>query len=361
MPNLAQTPSVYAKLGLAPEATAAEIDATFLRLALQHHPLKHPGDGLMKQRYMQLVHAYYILGSAEERARYDAAQAAGTPYRPNGHPPARDQAFMPLYRRQAAQLLPDHPDAAALCAALLARHFPMALAKELADTITAPPKKRIEPALAPAPAPTSEPVQAVVPAFTPAPSFGAKAQPKVANKAAKEDYQPYAPPKSMVTPQLGDRVWRSGKDVVVAAGSDFPHRCVRCNAPVNKQPKSRTYYWHSPWYYLLLLLNLLILLIVVLIVRKKVKVAPALCDTHLKRRHLLVLGLWGSAAVEAGLMVASAMYDNVNLLLLGLSGVLVTLIVAAIKGPLLRAMRIDPDLARFRGAGQAFLDGLPQR
>ncbi|HEY9104549.1 J domain-containing protein [Chitinimonas sp.] len=364
MPTSAQPPSLYAKLGLVPEATAAQVDATFLRLALQHHPLKHPGDGLMQQRYAQLVHAYFILGSAEERARYDAAQANGTAYRPNGRPPALDQAFLPLFRQQAAQLLPEHGDAAALCAALLAKHYPMALAKQLADELTAPvPAAKpaaIEPVMS-VQATAGEQEKPAAPIFTPAPSFGAKPQPKAAAKVAKDDYQPYAPPKSVTTPRSEAMVWREGKMVVVAAGSDFPHRCVRCNADVATPSKQRTYYWHSPWLLLIALINLLIYAIIAMIVRRKVKVSPALCKTHQAGRNRIILGIWAGVALSVGLAVVGGVEDSAGLFALSMLALLITAIFGCIKGPLLRAKRIDTNAARFSGAGTAFLDGLPQR
>lgn len=74
---------LYAVLGVAPDASANEIDRAYRRLARRYHPGVNPGDPQAAERFRQVDDAYRILGDAQQRARYDrgalSAPANGDP------------------------------------------------------------------------------------------------------------------------------------------------------------------------------------------------------------------------------------------------------------------------------------------
>lgn len=66
----------YAALGVARDATEAEIRTAFRRVAVDSHPDTHPGDIEAERRYRSASEAFATLSSAETRAAYDAELAA---------------------------------------------------------------------------------------------------------------------------------------------------------------------------------------------------------------------------------------------------------------------------------------------
>src|SRR5262245_18463351 len=106
---------------------------------------------------------------------------------------------------------------------------------------------------------------------------------------------PYAPSKASLqqsttpNPTVGNiTAWRDNRLMVMVPDAPIPHRCVKCNDPVEEPTKTRKVYWHSPWLYLLLLFNVLIFAIVAAVVRKKATVAAGLCTLHKKRRRAVL-------------------------------------------------------------------------
>ncbi|WP_134323856.1 DnaJ C-terminal domain-containing protein [Cumulibacter soli] len=64
----------YAALGVAKDASAADIKRTYRKLAGDLHPDKNPGDAEAERRFKEVSEAYGVLGDAEKRAEYDEAQ-----------------------------------------------------------------------------------------------------------------------------------------------------------------------------------------------------------------------------------------------------------------------------------------------
>ena len=115
----------------------------------------------------------------------------------------------------------------------------------------------------------------------------------------QQEFNPYRPPEAPVVDRGtgedadGVAVWRDGNAVVAVRDRAFPPRCVKCNAPVQKQEMhARSFYWHTPWLYLLILLNILIYAIVAMAVRKKTRHDVALCAQHLRRRRIFIAIGW---------------------------------------------------------------------
>jgi len=60
----------YAQLGVAPDATAEVIKATFRKKAAQYHPDRNP-DATAAQRFRDVQEAYEVLSDPERRHAYD--------------------------------------------------------------------------------------------------------------------------------------------------------------------------------------------------------------------------------------------------------------------------------------------------
>ena len=67
----APTRDPYEVLSVDRQATAAEIKASYRRLALQHHPDRNPGDHAAEERFKEVSLAYAVLGDEAKRAHYD--------------------------------------------------------------------------------------------------------------------------------------------------------------------------------------------------------------------------------------------------------------------------------------------------
>lgn len=84
----------YQTLGLARDASPAEIKKAFRRLARQHHPDKQPGDTAAEQRFKLINEAHAVLSDPDKRRKYDTlganweaysrADAAGGPFAAGG-------------------------------------------------------------------------------------------------------------------------------------------------------------------------------------------------------------------------------------------------------------------------------------
>lgn len=178
----------------------------------------------------------------------------------------------------------------------------------------------------------------------------------------QQEFNPYRPPEAPVVDRGtgedadGVAVWRDGNAVVAVRDRAFPPRCVKCNAPVQKQAMhARRFYWHTPWLYLLILLNILIYALVAMGVRKKTLHDVALCARHLRRRRIFIAIGW---SWPLAIFIAAAFSQDIGIMI----GVLlaVALIFVGIFGSrVMVAGRIDDRHARFTGCGKAFVDSLP--
>ena len=74
----------YQILGVAKDASHADVKKAFRRLAKQHHPDQHPDDPKAKDRFAEANSAYEILGDEKKRAQFDRGEidAEGKPRHP---------------------------------------------------------------------------------------------------------------------------------------------------------------------------------------------------------------------------------------------------------------------------------------
>src|SRR5438045_542545 len=63
--------SFYDVLGVAKNASEAEIKKAYRKLARQYHPDKNPGDKAAEERFKEVQTAYDVLSDAEKRRQYD--------------------------------------------------------------------------------------------------------------------------------------------------------------------------------------------------------------------------------------------------------------------------------------------------
>jgi molecular chaperone DnaJ len=68
----------YAVLGVARDASEADIKKAYRKLAMEHHPDRTGGDKASEERFKQITEAYEVLRDAEKRAAYDRYGIAGT-------------------------------------------------------------------------------------------------------------------------------------------------------------------------------------------------------------------------------------------------------------------------------------------
>jgi molecular chaperone DnaJ len=67
----------YDILGVAKNATAAEIKKAYRKLALKYHPDKNEGDTAAEDKFKEAAEAYEVLSSEEKKSRYDQYGHAG--------------------------------------------------------------------------------------------------------------------------------------------------------------------------------------------------------------------------------------------------------------------------------------------
>lgn len=177
-----------------------------------------------------------------------------------------------------------------------------------------------------------------------------------------QEFNPYRPPEapivdhSTVEDADGAVVWRDGNAVVAVRDRAFPLRCVKCNAPVQKQAMhERMFYWHTPWLYLLILLNILIYAIVAVVVRKKTRHDVALCRPHLRRRRIFIAIGWSGLVAP---FIGAALSPDIGVMV-GLLLAFVLILSGIFGSRVITAGKIDGRHVRFTGCGKAFVDSLP--
>jgi len=90
----------YAELGVAPDASPAEIGSAYRALAKTLHPDARPTDPAAADRFKRVAAAYRVLASAERRRDYDERRAHGlAPVAAAERPAATTQVAAPPSRR----------------------------------------------------------------------------------------------------------------------------------------------------------------------------------------------------------------------------------------------------------------------
>ncbi len=75
---------LYEVLGVAREASGADIKRAYRRLAMQYHPDQNPNDPEAEEKFKEASNAYKVLADSEQRARYDRFGFEGLRGTPGG-------------------------------------------------------------------------------------------------------------------------------------------------------------------------------------------------------------------------------------------------------------------------------------
>src|SRR5579885_2650000 len=67
----------YSLLGVARNATDAEIKSAYRKLAMKHHPDRNPGDKAAEEHFKKVSAAYDVLSDEKKRRLYDQYGEAG--------------------------------------------------------------------------------------------------------------------------------------------------------------------------------------------------------------------------------------------------------------------------------------------
>src|SRR4051812_31036698 len=63
--------SLYEALGVAKNASGADLKKAYRKLVQQYHPDKNPGDAEAEKRFKEIQHAYDVLSDPDKRKQYD--------------------------------------------------------------------------------------------------------------------------------------------------------------------------------------------------------------------------------------------------------------------------------------------------
>jgi molecular chaperone DnaJ len=89
----------YAILGIAKDASDADIKKAYRKLARQHHPDTNSGNSASEKKFKDISEAYSVLSDPEERQQYDAIRAMGSGARfaPHGAGSTANGGFEDLF------------------------------------------------------------------------------------------------------------------------------------------------------------------------------------------------------------------------------------------------------------------------
>jgi hypothetical protein len=162
---------------------------------------------------------------------------------------------------------------------------------------------------------------------------------------------------------LGDaesELWRRGDVLVAYRDSEFPPRCVGCNAPA-EYVWPQTFRWHpARWYWAYLGGDWLGGLLIAR-VTKTASFEFGLCAEHDRRERRGTFALCASIAAT-GVCCALAFMDVALLATVpcGFAGLIASLVHASVRSSRFRVKRMDDAFAEIRGAGEPFLASLPE-
>lgn len=150
---------------------------------------------------------------------------------------------------------------------------------------------------------------------------------------------------------ISHSVSTEGRDLVVPRDAEFPRICLMSGATEDliEVPIRRQLTWHHPAVYLAILLNLLVYAILALIVRKKSSHRFYLSRTEKARHANWHRANWLIFLGSFGMFFAAGASDRGELVLVGLAGLLASIVIYVAKVRLLQATRIDDTYTWVRG------------
>ena len=154
-------------------------------------------------------------------------------------------------------------------------------------------------------------------------------------------------------------VWRDGREVVFAKGTQMPDRCVKCNSPAHGSRLTRRFYWHPSAYFLLLLVMPCVYVALVFFITKRATIAVGICERHRRQRFKAIVGGWAAFLVGMSVFPIAFSLNSGDGIMYGMALAFVGGLYGAMMGRLVVPSRIDDHSVRVQGAGPEFLESLP--
>jgi len=157
----------------------------------------------------------------------------------------------------------------------------------------------------------------------------------------------------------GGGVWRDGDTLVMQKTARLPDRCIKCGLPANGSQLRKKLTWHHPALVLLVLAGVLIYLIVALIVRKTAIVEISLCEDHIRKHRIAVIGSWMIFLLGIVFMVLAISGESLGTALFGMLLLFASAVCAATWAKVVQVKKIDDFYIWLRGLDESFLALLP--
>jgi hypothetical protein len=154
-------------------------------------------------------------------------------------------------------------------------------------------------------------------------------------------------------------VWRDGDMLVMQKTARLPERCIKCSLPTNGSHLRKKLAWHHPALALLVLAGVLIYLIVAMIVRKTAVVDISLCEDHLRKHRIAVIGTWLIFLLGIAFMVLAISAESLGTAGFGMLLLFASAIAAATWAKVVHVKKIDDYYVWLRGVDESFLALLP--
>lgn len=175
---------------------------------------------------------------------------------------------------------------------------------------------------------------------------------------AQEGYQPQPQAEQPYNLNYAQGVWRDGSLMVMTKETVLPNRCVKCNAPAIKLLK-RTVEWYPRYVILVFIFIRIVGLILYFCTRKRVTVYIGMCEDHLNKRRLGMLG--GGLMLGLGFFffVVALSSDSPQFAFPALLLFLVGIIIMVSMWRTVTAKKIEEPYVWVKGVNNAFLETLP--
>ena len=145
-----------------------------------------------------------------------------------------------------------------------------------------------------------------------------------------------------VAPPLGiGELWRKGHLLIFHSETEFPDRCIRCNAPANGYRLKAQLYWAPSWR--------------IVLSHTRAVIHVGLCKRHRSLRQGGVIAALLVILAGIVVMAVGGRFAPGGLLL-----IFVGLVATSGVTSMLKAQRIADGVIWLRGAGKAFLAELPE-
>jgi hypothetical protein len=154
-------------------------------------------------------------------------------------------------------------------------------------------------------------------------------------------------------------VWRDGDTLVLLKTARLPDRCIKCGLPTNGPHLKKKLAWHHPALVLLVLAGVLIYLIVALIVRKTAVVEISLCEDHIRKHRIAVIGTWLTFLLGIVFMVLAISAESLGTAGFGMLLLFASAIGASTWAKVVQVKKIDDYYIWLRRVDESFLALLP--